>query len=76
MYDSSILAESHNNMRRKMMGRIRMLNLFRCSSVGDKMEEKDIHYFVTDYFDGIKVEEPNPATTTLAECMGIKRRTT
>lgn len=55
------------------MGKIKMLNLFRCSSVGDKMIEKDIHYFVTDYFDGIKVEDINTQSTMLAECMGIKR---
>lgn len=55
------------------MSEIKMLNLFRCSSIGDKMTEKDIHYFVTDYFDGIKVEDLNPESTTLAECMGIKR---
>ncbi len=55
------------------MSEIKMLNLFRCISAGDKMIEKDIHYFVTDYFDGIKVENLNPETTTLAECMGIKK---
>lgn len=55
------------------MSEIKMLNLFRCSSAGDKMIEKDIHYFVTDYFDGIKVEDLNPESTTLAECMGIKK---
>lgn len=55
------------------MSEIKMLNLFRCSSAGDKMIEKDIHYFVTDYFDGIKVENLSPESTTLAECMGIKR---
>lgn len=51
-----------------------MLNLFRCSSAGDKLKENDIHFFVTDYFDGIKVEELSSETTTLAECMGIKKK--
>ena len=55
------------------MSKIQMLNLFRCSSVGNKMVEKDIHYFVTDYFDGIKVEDLDPGKATLEECMGIKR---
>lgn len=37
------------------MSEIKMLNLFRCSSNEKRMLEKDIHYFVTDYFDGIKI---------------------
>ena len=52
------------------MSKIQMLNLFRCSSVGNKIVEKDIHYFVTDYFDGIKVEDLDPGKATLEECMG------
>ncbi len=53
------------------MSKVIMLNLFRCSSSGDRMKEKTIHYFVADYFDGIKIEERELESTTLAECMGI-----
>lgn len=55
------------------MSEIKMLNLFRCSSGENRMLEKDIHYFVTDYFDGIKIEDLNSDSVTLAECMGIKK---
>ncbi|MCD8371197.1 MAG: hypothetical protein LUC94_12915 [Clostridiales bacterium] len=52
---------------------IKMLNLYRCSSEEPRISEKDVNYFVTDYFDGIKVEDLNSKEVTLAECMGIKR---
>lgn len=55
------------------MKRIKLLNLFRCSSAGRKITEKEIHYFVTDYFDGIKVEDLSLSETTLAECLGIQQ---
>lgn len=54
------------------MGKIKMVSLFRCSSAERRIMEKEIHFFVTDYFDGIKVESLNLEKTTLAECLGIK----
>ena len=55
------------------MQRIKLLNLFRCSSAERRVTEKEIHYFVTDYFDGIKVEDLDLTKVTLAECLGIQR---
>lgn len=55
------------------MKKIHMLNLYRCSSAENNESAKEIDHFVTDYFDGIKVEKLNLQNTTLAECMGIKR---
>lgn len=64
------------------MGEIRMLNLFRCGSaeefedVGEKSKVREneamVSYFVTDYFDHIKVEKQDENTATLSECMGIQ----
>lgn len=49
-----------------------ILSLYRCSSTEKKMSENNISYFVTDYFDGIKVEFLDEKAT-LTTCMGIKR---
>ncbi len=54
------------------MGNVKMVNLYRCSSAERRVTEKEIHFFVTDYFDGIKVESLDLEKTTLAECFGIK----
>lgn len=54
-------------------GTIRMLNLFRCSSAENNEFLSDINCFVTDYFDGIKVEKLKWEETRLADCMGIKQ---
>lgn len=54
------------------MGLATILSLYRCSSTEKKMSESNINYFVTDYFDGIKVEFLDE-NATLATCMGIKR---
>lgn len=54
-------------------GTIRMLNLFRCSSAENNECLSDINCFVTDYFDGIKVEKLKWEETRLADCMGIKQ---
>lgn len=50
---------------------VTILNLYRCSSAEKKLSESDMDYFVTDYFDGIKVESLSE-NATLAACMGIK----
>lgn len=55
------------------MGKIHMLNLYRCSSAENNEAAKEVDHFVTDYFDGIKVEKLNLENTSLSECMGIKR---
>ena len=56
--------------------RIKMLNLYRCSSEEMEMSETDVKYFSMDYFDGIKVEDINvkdgDEIPTLGTCMGIK----
>lgn len=63
------------------MGEIRMLNLFRCGlaeefkGLTEKTEdagEEVKNFFVTDYFDSIKVERQDEKTATLSECMGIQ----
>lgn len=38
------------------MGKIHMLNLYRCISAENNEAAKEVDHFVTDYFDGIKVE--------------------
>lgn len=55
------------------MGKIHMLNLYRCSSAENNESAKEVDHFVTDYFDGIKVEKLDLQNTSLSECMGIKR---
>lgn len=58
------------------MSEVRMLSLFRCSSMEGTREDvrKDARYFVTDYFDSIRVEKLDLNSTMLAECLGIKRQ--
>ena len=58
-----------------------MLNLFRCSSAENvdsrlvpKSKDDSLHYFVTDYFDEIKVEKLKVEETSLRECMGIMQK--
>lgn len=56
------------------MSEIKMINLYRCSSAenNELTVAKGADYFVTDYFDKIKVDTMNMKTATLQECMGIK----
>ena len=58
-----------------------MLNLFRCSSAENvdsrlvpKSKDDSLHYFVTDYFDEIKVEKLKVEETSLRERMGIMQK--
>ena len=59
------------------MSEIEMLSLFRCCSEEDMQEDSqddtNAKYFVTDYFDGIKVEKLDLEKITFSECMGIKQ---
>lgn len=61
------------------MSEIKALNLFRCSSAenGEEayLKENQVKYFITDYFDGLKVEDLSEQKSTLSECMGIVQGT-
>lgn len=59
------------------MGEIRMLNLYRCSSAKDidvrpagELNQGELRYFVTDYFDEIKVETLDIRKASLQHCIG------
>lgn len=60
------------------MCKVRMLNLYRCSSAENidnklmrELNQDELRYFVTDYFDEIKVDTLDMEKASLQQCMGI-----
>lgn len=52
-----------------------MLNLYRCGSTeysDTNLDTDNASFFLTDYFDWIKVETYDPEKVTLQQCLGIK----
>ncbi len=53
---------------------IKTLNLYRCNAEPPKISGDDIHFVMTDYFDGVRVDDLSETNDTFADAMGIRRQ--